>query len=77
MFDRETRRRYIKLKYEQHAFVNYEYPFEKLYEFVSFAKANERTKVVELLLQLFAQNIDLMLPLPSDVTIFFVRSLRI
>ena len=65
--NRETRRRYIKLKYEQHAFVNYQYPYEKLYEFVNFAKTNERAKVVDLLLQLFAQNIDLMLPLPNDV----------
>ena len=68
----ETRQRFIKAKYESHMFVKSEQsssdlpPLAIVKDFFYFVRKNDSFKVFELLLYLFAQNLDLMSPISDD-----------
>jgi hypothetical protein len=68
LFLREIKRKYIRLKYENHKFVANQFDNgEKINNLIKIVQENDQKKLFEMLLQLFGQNYDLLAPLDLDV----------
>ena len=67
-FCRETRRKYIKQKYENHKFVlNKLSNKEKIIKLLKNLEDNEPKDLFDSLLNFFGQNFDLLAPIDQDV----------
>jgi hypothetical protein len=62
------KRKYIRQKYEMHKFAKNYYSISTLYQIIELISRNDYKQIYETLLQLFAQNVDLMTPIEADVS---------
>ncbi|CAF0728831.1 unnamed protein product [Brachionus calyciflorus] len=62
----DQRQKYLRAKYEHHSYAKIEYSNEILCNFIEFFKQNDFCDTFDFLIKIFAQNIDLLQPVPGD-----------